>query len=399
MSNNSRVDIIRKMIEQIELPEHAMQKAIERYEDIGEWLGREESIVAEFEPHIFPQGSFRLGTAVRPLDASDEYDIDLSCKLCSGITKENMSQKDFKELVGEELEKYRIARGIRNKLDAKRRCWRLEYQDEISFHIDIVPCLPTDELTRETYMTALHSSGMEELIALEAANTTVYITDNQKLNYEIISDDWHISNPEGYAKWFEYKMQPEKMIALLEKAKVDDVPLFRRKNPLQIVIQLLKRHRDNWSCSLSDSKPISIIITTLAAHAYNGESDIISALKNIVNNMERFIRTSIPRVPNPVDPKEDFADKWYDKDCKHLNLEKNFYQWLLSAKKDFNQILSSDSVLLLSDTLNKRFEIKVKDDDLLKVVGISNASSVISKPVYAIKNEEVSRPWCKGKLL
>ena len=41
---------------------------------------------------------------------------------------------------------------------------------------------------------------------------------------------------------------------------------------------ILKRHRDNWSKDNPDLKPISIILTTLAARAYNGETDIVAAL-------------------------------------------------------------------------------------------------------------------------
>ncbi|WP_277657042.1 nucleotidyltransferase domain-containing protein [Seleniivibrio woodruffii] len=394
MPNESRENIIKKMIEQLELPGHAIEKAINRYEDIGEWLSREESIVAEFEPHIFPQGSFRLGTAVRPLDASDEYDIDLSCKLCSGITKENMSQKDFKELVGEELEKYRIARGIRNKLDAKRRCWRLEYLDDISFHMDIVPCIPATEDARTAYMTSLRLSGLDEMFSLDASKSTVNITDNQKPTYNVISDDWHISNPEGYAKWFESRMTPSKNITLLSKAQVDDVPIYKRKNPLQIVIQLLKRHRDQWSVANPDSKPISVVITTIAAKAYNGEKDIVTALENIVNTMERYVNKARPKVPNPVDPNEDFADKWDNPEYKLLNLEANFYSWLACVKRDFRQIISNNNVVALSDSLEEHFSVKIQENEIKTILGASAITQSYSKPGYVIK-DSAPKPWCR----
>lgn len=59
--------ILEKMIEMLELPESAYEKATKRYEDLGEWFDRDESLVKDKNPHIFPQGSFRLGTAIRPL--------------------------------------------------------------------------------------------------------------------------------------------------------------------------------------------------------------------------------------------------------------------------------------------------------------------------------------------
>lgn len=75
---------------------------------------------------------------------------------------------------------------------------------------------------------------------------------------------------------------------LLEKAQVDQVTIFKRKTPMQRCIQLLKQHR-NQMFGDYDSKPISIIITTLAARAYNGELDVEVALINILNKMENFI--------------------------------------------------------------------------------------------------------------
>lgn len=41
---------------------------------------RPESSYSEFEPHFF-QGSFRLGTAIKPLNENEMYDLDLACNL------------------------------------------------------------------------------------------------------------------------------------------------------------------------------------------------------------------------------------------------------------------------------------------------------------------------------
>ena len=123
----------------------AYKKAKERYEDLGEWFGREESRFKNNDVHVFPQGSFRLGTAIRPLNNNEEYDLDLACNIRDEISKSTHSQKDLKELVGKELESYRNARGIKSKKEEKRRCWRLEYQDSLNFHMDVVPCIPLDE--------------------------------------------------------------------------------------------------------------------------------------------------------------------------------------------------------------------------------------------------------------
>ena len=41
---------------------------------------RDDSELSDFDPTIYPQGSFALGTAVRPL-GEDQYDVDSVCLL------------------------------------------------------------------------------------------------------------------------------------------------------------------------------------------------------------------------------------------------------------------------------------------------------------------------------
>jgi len=83
-----------------------------------------------------------------------------------------------------------------------------------------------------------------------------------------------------------------------------------------------------------DAQPISIIITTLAARAYQGEADLGDAMERILEQMGNLIHSTRPRVPNPVNPAEDFADKWYTEEGRKKRLEENFHTWLTAAKAD-----------------------------------------------------------------
>lgn len=79
---------------------------------------------------------------------------------------------------------------------------------------------------------------------------------------------------------------------------VQPVPKYQHnKLPLQRVVQILKRHRD-MMFEGADNKPISIIITTLASRAYNKQENIIEALVDVVNNMERFIEVRRDKYTN-----------------------------------------------------------------------------------------------------
>lgn len=394
ITNEQKRVVIDNMVKLLELPDSAYDKARKRYEDLGEWFDRDESTVSGNNPHIFPQGSFRLGTAIRPLDESEEYDLDLACKLRDGISKDSHTQETLKKLIGIELEAYRKARGIKNELEPKHRCWRLEYQDDLSFHMDIVPCIPADENRRKAILESIRKTGLDEYVAGSASQTTISITDDRHEGYKHICDDWNISNPEGYAKWFEYRMNPQQPRILLEKAQVDGVPLFKKKTPLQRVIQILKRHRDNWSKDNPDLKPISIIITTLAARAYNGETDIVAALGNVLEKMGGLVSPSKPRVPNPVDPEEDFADRWYRQDCLHLRLEEHFNAWLLQARTDFQHITSTTDTEFLCEHIEEKFSLRVNESELKKQLGISVASvNIITPKTHTIDRQDSARPW------
>ncbi|MDZ4676298.1 MAG: nucleotidyltransferase [Oligoflexia bacterium] len=387
MQNKKQI-ILKKMLAELDIPESAYDKAVKRYEDIGDWFGRKESSLNQYDPHVFSQGSFRLGTVIKPLNHNEEYDLDLSCVLRQGISKKTHTQEYVKNLVGKELEAYRIARGIQEKLELKHRCWRLIYQDELSFHADIVPAIPEDQKRRIELSEAIRKSESDQFSS--AAETTIVITDDRNSNYRTISDDWKISNPEGYASWFEDNMLGQTLYNMLEKAQVDKVPTYKKKTPLQQAIQLLKQHRDIMFAKAPDKKPISIIITTLAARAYNGESDLGDSLTNILNKMESLVRTAKPRVPNPVDPNEDFADKW----TTDTTLEANFKNWLAQAKADFDFLEKSNDVRLIAGKVKDRFSLVLNESDLAKSLGMSTTTPHASPSrVQVIDESRAAKPW------
>jgi hypothetical protein len=382
--------LLEGMTELLELPDSAYEKATERYESLGEWLGRDESLCKENDPHIFPQGSFRLGTAIRPLEEDETYDLDLACKLRAGIDKSTHTQEMLKKLVGHEIETFRKAKGITAPKEEKHRCWRLEYQDDLSFHMDVVPCISADEIKVERIAASMKKLGESEFVAGEASHLTVSVTDNRHPSYIQICDDWNISNPEGYAKWFETRMISESRM-ILKCAKVDDMPSFERKTPLQRSIQLLKRHRDLMFKDDNEVKPISIIITTLAARAYQGETDVESALIGILANMGEHVNPSNPKVPNPVDPEEDFADKWSMPEYRHLKLEQNFKNWLMQAQADFALLFDSDDVDFLVEQTQHKFSVSINRSDMVKRLGLASTAAIIIPKTHVITDPV--RPW------
>ena len=86
---------------------------------------------------------------------------------------------------------------------------------------------------------------------------------------------------------------------------------YGAKTPLQKAIQILKRHRDKVFKESQDIKPISIIITTLAAQAYRGEAGVYDAIKTLLGTMDCYIEKGDQHyyIPNPSLPSENFAEK------------------------------------------------------------------------------------------
>lgn len=384
-------NILIEMIEQLDLPESIDRKVRERYISLSSWFERENSSLRDINIDIFSQGSFALGTTIKPLKEDEEYDLDMGCKLNIEGYKGSHTQEELKQLIGQELELYRNRVGIEKPLDEKRRCWRLEYKDEVGFHLDIVPCIPLENERKVLYEQRLFETyGYEKNLNQDLAHFTVNITDTENENYSTITDEWNISNPQGYVRWFQNQMQKSNQGIFESRASIEQVPEYEQKTILQRCIQLLKRHRDNMFEENKDSKPISIIITTLASRAYDGEQNLEEAIINILSKMPLYISSQKPRVPNPVKPEEDFTDRWDNPEFSHLNLETNFRIWFTQAYLDFKKLLEKEKTEEIRSILNENFSLNVSSERLEKEFGYKAPSM----PTVQVVNNPSTKPWC-----
>lgn len=406
-------DVLEELADALDIPPSKFEEAKSRYESLGDWLGRDESTLSQYAPAISPQGSFLLGTVTRPLSDAEEYDVDLVCLL--DATKTDFSQKSLKEAVGKEVVLYAKARNMSKPPREGRRCWILDYADGAQFHMDILPALPD----AQRYQAFLKERGYSNLANDSAfSGQAIAITDNTLPQYEQKTDDWPQSNPKGYAAWFRARM----VVQLMERKKalakrgivadsVDKIPDYKVKTPLQRAVQLLKRHRDCMFADDGDHKPISIIITTLAAHAYNEEPTISAALQSILTGMDRYIeyRGEIAWVANPVNPAENFADRWVE----HPKKRENFYNWLEQARHDFALYLRTSRFDAVPQVLKEALGANLVDRTLEAVLPVTlaavaapaiikgaSASEDVRRAQAAISDIErkgtQSKPWAKS---
>ena len=143
--------VLEHIADLLDIPPSHYKLAIERYKSLGEWLHRPESCVAEYDPEVYAQGSFRYGTVIRPLLGGEEYDLDLVSQLA--LSKERVSQARLKELVGVEIKGYASAHNMNEPAHEGNRCWRLDYADDVSFHMDILPAVPDDDAFKRKLVT------------------------------------------------------------------------------------------------------------------------------------------------------------------------------------------------------------------------------------------------------
>jgi len=347
------------MGEELDITQKQYEDAVESYKAVGDWLSRDGSPLASYKPEILPQGSFLLGTMIKRVHEKDHVDIDLVCRL-SGLTN-GWTAYDVKMAVGDRLKDSGTYAGM--LLPEGRRCWTLQYAEDRGFHMDILP-----SLVGENYFVLMERK-FSDMEMENVRSLAIYITDNQHYNYFTSTNplDWPLSNMFGFASWFKYRSQVTMRKSFSLNESVKPVPAFNRKKlPLQQIVQILKRHRDIMFDG-DDKKPISIIITTLAALAYNGEIDILTGLQNVVTTMHnhiehRFVPSTGKRhwcIPNPVNPTENFADKWVD--CREK--ENNFWIWLKQVTADVAAIADQDNVPSLKKSMERPF-----GDNLVKSV-------------------------------
>lgn len=298
--------IMSELADELNISETMEKKAVSGYENVGSWLDSDDF---DTRTVVYPQGSFALGTVIKPLSGDDEkheYDIDLVCYMPE---MENNTAEEVKRSVGERLQEHK---GHADKLDDEgKRCWTLHYA---GFHMDILPSTTAQKSEGGPYPE-------DALRITEKGPQGAY--------------SFRSSNPKGYKKWFEGRMgrtlnEERSRVAGKITCSVEEVHLYQARTTLQRVVQILKHHRDVMLENDPEIAPISIILTTLAARAYDQSEGVFDALCHILAHMDEYVenRNGIWHIDNPVAPGENFADKWELEPAK----AQAFFRWLEAAR-------------------------------------------------------------------
>lgn len=307
-------DILSGTLRLLDIPADMQAAAEATYDDVGLWLG--DHIVSDDHWDVYAQGSMRLGTVVRPSE-SDEYDIDAVVQ-CN-IAKEETTQGDLRNCVGDALKAYVKAKTGDDKAptgcEPGKRCWTLTFEQP--FHMDVLPAIP-DPL---------------------APPTGIQLTDRTYTR-------WLWSNPIEFARWFHgQSFQTWELRHALAKSlqvNVEDVPEWHVKTTLQQAVQAMKAHRNIYFANDLASRPPSVLLTTLAGHAYGGELNLFEAVMGIAADIDLYIERDGRDyvVLNPVQPPdrpENFADRW----GKDPLLVQKLYGWLDAFQRSLDHAIKT----------------------------------------------------------
>lgn len=332
VSENTKRDYLDMLIgliaEKIAITKSMYDSAISQYNGITQAL--DVPALSPFKPVLRVQGSMRLGTSVRSYLNDNDFDVDIIIELRS--IPLGWTQKRVKELILEHLLKHPTYGPMIKVKEGGRRCVTIEYAN--NSHVDVLPSVISDKYIR----------------AIEYRSSDFYsyqlaITDKKDSGYSSETDvsRWPQSNPIGYADWFQSiaeRNEARHKSALMVRAEIEAFPHYKEakdKNTLQKIIMLLKRHRD-MLMGTDEDKPVSILLTTLAAKAYanSPNAGIFQTLCWVVEHMmeEIHCQNGRPVVLNPVNPQENFADKWPEKPLK----QKKFYNWYNQLVEDIKAI-------------------------------------------------------------
>ena len=368
---------ILKLIEGLDIPQGLYEKAIGHYNAVATFL-QEQGI----ESDIYPQGSYSLGTVVRPYKESEDaaYDLDAVCEI--KINKSDTTAEEIKKMVGDALK----SDGTYRKMLQEEwdKCWTLEYADVngIGFSVDIVPAVAEEDIV------------LKNNLETEGVDFTVYDSQIAITHRDGERYTWKTSNPKAYQNWFKklnerfVKAERQRLakrrdgrLYVLNEATVEKIPETQERSALQRVIQIVKYHADVYYTkgNIKEYKSASVIVTTLIAllaQEADPSLEVFPLLSYIVGELEiygenlsltesafakRYENKNVIRriggqwvLRNPLNPSENLVDSWNHEPRK----AQYFFQWIRILKKDYLTSLDTEDenfVAVLENNFGKDY--------------------------------------------
>ena len=244
------------------------------------------------------QGSYALGTLIKPVDDNDEYDADIQIVMNPNPKWE---PKDYILEINRTLARNKT---YVDKLRLKTRCVTIDYAGD--FHLDVVPRV---------------SKGGKHYVCNRIANK------------------FEETDGNGYREWFN------------EKNRVTGGNLKR-------VVRLLKHLRDHKNSFTAKS----ILLTTLAGNTIKTSdegttavSTVADTLETVLSRMSKYLQQhpNMPTIKNPVLPTEDFNRHWDQQ--RYANFRNRVQSYAQTAKQAKAEPSTEKAIKLWQDLFGDKF--------------------------------------------
>ncbi|WP_166694032.1 nucleotidyltransferase domain-containing protein [Fibrivirga algicola] len=332
-------DLLNRLGESLQLDPTRRRLAEERYKSVADYIERDEAFFKNALLSVYPQGSFRIRTTAKPYK-QNEFDLDFVVHL-DFLTGKNYPPMEVLNQLERRLRENDTYKG---KIERKNRCIRIVYAND--FHMDI-------------------TVGCQETFHEE---NRIIVPDRK-------TKTWTGSNPVGYGDWFTAKatllpQQQERLqkaynarnMKIRASADLPAEPAYEFKVPLERSVQILKRRRDVYFYRQEELTTASIILTTLAAEAYQGELSVFETIDRIITYIEQKPRNIFGRIQpfqvlNPANAKENFSEKWFE---DHTLFEA-FMKFVSDTRQVWNGLKTATNPTLRESLLERAFgENRVK---------------------------------------
>ena len=222
------------------------------------------------------QGSYALGTLIKPVDDNDEYDADIQIVMNPNPKWE---PKDYVLAVNQTLAGNKT---YADKLRLKTRCVTVDYAGD--FHLDVV-----------------------QRVTVKDKHYVCNRIDNQ----------FEETDGDGYRDWFN------------EKNRIT-------RGNLKRVVRLLKYLRDHKNSFTAKS----ILLTTLAGNTIRESDEGTAAVSTVADTLETVLsrmndylqrHSNMPEIKNPVLPAENFNRHWDQR--RYANFRNRVQSYARTAKQ------------------------------------------------------------------
>ena len=105
-SKNQLSEFLKQVALALDIPDEIREEVDREYQQLCEFIEEQDADANRKEPKLYSQGSFRLGTTIRPMSDKDEYDIDLVYE--RDLQKSSTTRDGLKAEAGEHLAAYLV---------------------------------------------------------------------------------------------------------------------------------------------------------------------------------------------------------------------------------------------------------------------------------------------------